>query len=267
MIHRPPDQVESPPEQLRLLQVCNVGEITGGTAACAWSITRSLPMCEHHIAFLSKISDETRTAFAHCRLYEWSHVTGAAVADCNADVVILHNTPASRWNAPLGVPTIRYVHSLSPPGDEDVRWYCSHWLAAQCGESRGTVVWQGVPRPLRLNDVDREQRTQLIIGRLCTPQLRKWPRTLTGFYRRLSDDFADIKWEFVGCPASLQSELHTACRGRTQFFAPCWKQRRHLWNWDALLYHHPTLTESFGRTAAEAMRAGCLPIVDARRVQ
>jgi len=31
-----------------------------------------------------------------------------------------------------------------------------------------------------------------------------------------------------------------------------------------LLYHHPTLTESFGRTVAEALRAGCIPIVDRR---
>jgi glycosyltransferase involved in cell wall biosynthesis len=31
-----------------------------------------------------------------------------------------------------------------------------------------------------------------------------------------------------------------------------------------VLYQHPKLTESFGRTAAEAMRAGCIPIVDAR---
>ena len=31
-----------------------------------------------------------------------------------------------------------------------------------------------------------------------------------------------------------------------------------------MLYHHPTLTESFGRTVAEAMRCGCIPLVDHR---
>ena len=31
-----------------------------------------------------------------------------------------------------------------------------------------------------------------------------------------------------------------------------------------MLYHHPTLTETFGRVCAEAMRAGCIPVVDDR---
>ncbi|WP_437185085.1 glycosyltransferase [Planctomicrobium sp. SH668] len=34
--------------------------------------------------------------------------------------------------------------------------------------------------------------------------------------------------------------------------------------WDALLYHNQQVTESFGRTVAEAMRGGCVPIVDAQ---
>lgn len=40
--------------------------------------------------------------------------------------------------------------------------------------------------------------------------------------------------------------------------------RSRLSDWDALLYHHPDLTESFGRTVAEAARVGCIPIVDDR---
>ena len=34
--------------------------------------------------------------------------------------------------------------------------------------------------------------------------------------------------------------------------------------WDALLYHNTRVTESFGRTVAESMRAGCIPVVDNR---
>ncbi len=251
--------------KLRLLQVCNVGEITGGTAACAWSITRSWPQCEHLVAFLSPITAETREAFAHCQLFEWHEVTRLAVARCDPAAIVLHNTPAGRWEHPLGSPTIRYVHSLGRPGDEDQRWYCSRWLAEQCGEPEGIVLQQSVPRPLPLaEESHRELRAYPVVGRLCTPRLRKWPHESIGFYRRLSELFPGIQWEFVGCPSTLQAQLTEACRGHASFLPAGWMQRSRMWHWDALLYHHPTLTESFGRTAAEAMRAGCIPIVDAR---
>ncbi|MFN0196414.1 MAG: glycosyltransferase [Planctomycetaceae bacterium] len=251
--------------KLRLLQVCNVGKITGGTAACAWSITRSLPQCEHLVAFLSPITAEARAAFAHCQLFEWREVTQLAVARCDPDAIILHNTLAGRWEYPLGAPTIRYVHSLGRPGNEDQRWYCSRWLAKQCGEPGGIVCRQSVPRPLRpAEETHRELRLHPVVGRLCTPRLRKWPRELIGFYRRMSELFPSIQWEFVGCPSALQAPLAEVCRGHASFLPAGWMQRSRMWHWDALLYHHPTLTESFGRTAAEAMRAGCIPIVDAR---
>lgn len=64
------------------------------------------------------------------------------------------------------------------------------------------------------------------------------------------------------CPSALQQPLTDACRGRAVFHPAGWTARRYLCNWDALVYHHPQLEESFGRTVAEALRAGCLPIVD-----
>ena len=71
-------------------------------------------------------------------------------------------------------------------------------------------------------------------------------------------------WEFVGCPSSWHGRLNDACAGNAAFFGASWTHRSRLWHWDAMLYHNSRLSESFGRTAAEAMRAGCIPVVDDR---
>ena len=73
-----------------------------------------------------------------------------------------------------------------------------------------------------------------------------------------------MRWEFVGCLQPLRRRLEEACQGNAEFFPASWLARSRLWQWNALLYHNPALTESFGRTVAEAMRAGCIPIVDGR---
>ncbi len=87
---------------------------------------------------------------------------------------------------------------------------------------------------------------------------------LVPFYARLSQEHPQVAWVFVGCPPELAASLMTACQERARFHPAGWGARQRLWEWDALLYHHPTLAESFGRTAAEALRAGCIPIVDDR---
>ncbi|OYW11684.1 MAG: hypothetical protein B7Z55_19005, partial [Planctomycetales bacterium 12-60-4] len=104
----------------------------------------------------------------------------------------------------------------------------------------------------------------LVVGRICTPQAHKWPALLTQFYRQLAERFPRVRWEFVGCPAELQPALQDACQGRTTFWTAGWERRSLLTTWDALLYHQPALPESFGRTVAEAMRVGCVPVVDAQ---
>jgi glycosyltransferase involved in cell wall biosynthesis len=127
------------------------------------------------------------------------------------------------------------------------------------------VLYQAVPKPANPGNADRPRGgASLVIGRLCTPTTLKWPETLVGFYSAVASRRREVEWEFVGCPQRLQGPLEAACGGRARFHEAGWDARLRLWTWDALLYHHPTVTESFGRTAADAMRAGCVPIVDDR---
>jgi glycosyltransferase involved in cell wall biosynthesis len=250
MIHRRP----------RLLQVANVGEICGGTAACAWSVTRALPGFEHHVAFLSPIRHETARVFAETRLHEWARVDAAAMQRLRPDIVLLHNTAPARVVGSWSVPTVLYRHSSLAAPWVPSTVYCSRWLADQCGADQSPVLWQGVPRAPSTGA--ERTRDHLVIGRLCSPQVRKWPTSLIPFYRRLAIEFPRVCWEFVGCPLELQTTLQRACRKRAVFWTAGWERRALLHQWDGLLYHQPDFPESFGRTVAEGLRAGCLPIVD-----
>lgn len=250
---------------LRLLQVCNVGSIVGGTAACAWTVTRALPEFEHAVAFLSDVSDETRAAFRDARVERWRACTRRTVDALRPDVVIAHNI-GGRGAISTSAVTLQYVHSAGIRASADMTVYCSRWLAEQMGGAPADVLSQGVPRPVRPSSfVDRRaNRDGLLVGRICTPVSQKWPASIVPFYARLAEQFPNVAWEFVGCPRCRRPELEAACRGRARFFAANWQARRRLWEWDALLYHNPDVTESFGRTVAESLRAGCVPIVDAR---
>lgn len=249
---------------MHLLQVCNVGSIVGGTAACAWSLTRAWPQLRHTVAFLSPVDQATRAAFQPHRVEVWSQCTPGQIKVLQPDLVVLHNVNkegAGLWD---GAFTIQYVHSAGSRLRADQTVYCSRWLARQVGSSEESVLWQGVPVPPSPEVCRPRWTDRLRIGRICTPSMRKWPEALLAFYAELATRHPQIDWEFIGCPVALQPRLHTACRGQARFIRPSWQARSYLWEWDALLYHHPTLTESFGRTLAEAARAGCVPIVDQR---
>lgn len=248
----------------RLLQVCNVGQICGGTAACAWTVTRALPGWDHTVAFLGPIAAETLRAFKGVQLVEWSAVTRARLNPFRPDVVLLHNTAPGRIERVTTIPKIMYRHSAAPVAAGDVTLCCSHWLSARCRRSSpaADVLWQGVPRAMTAAEARCADR--VIVGRICTPQSKKWPARLVPFYGELARKFPTIEWEFVGCPEVLQLGLYQACGGRAQFWSAGWERRSLLTRWTALLHHQPEVPESFGRTVAEGMRVGCLPIVDRR---
>ncbi|MEM7813249.1 MAG: glycosyltransferase [Planctomycetota bacterium] len=250
---------------MTLLQVGNVGDVTGGTGACVRTVTRALPDFAHVVAFPGRPSDETRAAFAGCRWVPRRRVDAEFVSECGADVVLLHNVSRDLVDKGLPALTLAYTHSRVTPPLADGAACCSRWLADQCGSAAGRVLTQAVPVPPRPAGCGtRSLGDGLTVGRICTPRKAKWPDEIVPLYSEWAERFPAVRWAFVGCPGGLVEPLREACGGRAEFVAASHAARGELWKWDVLLYHHPTLTESFGRTCAEAMRAGCIPVVDAR---
>ncbi|MFV0445865.1 MAG: glycosyltransferase [Planctomycetaceae bacterium] len=251
---------------MHLLQVCNVGNICGGTAACAWSITRALDGWTHSVLSLSPPTAETAHAFAPVNIEQRSMITRREVLQLKPDVVLLHNTAASRVQTSLGVFTMQYLHSRIEPARADVTVACSQWLRTQFSpEIVDGVLYQPVHGPFAGNGAaDDALAGPFTVGRICTPHRKKWPSELIPLYAHWAERHPQVTWEFVGCPADLQVRLHRACRSQAAFWPAEWSARRHLLRWNALLYHHPSLTETFGRTVAEALQASCIPIVDDR---
>jgi hypothetical protein len=251
----------------RLVQVCNVGQLTGGTGACAWTVTRALPGFEHIVVFPTAPTDETRAGFTPSTIVVAPRVTTALLREWNPAGLLLHNSSAERIATALPRKTLLYQHSaargLATGGGRVV---CSQWLADRLGWPRTSVLWQAVPRPLKAAGVRSSSTSarELVLGRLCTPIAQKWPSAAAEHCAALTAAAPHVRWEFVGCPESLQAEWSRAVAGRCRFFPASWSARSRYWRWDALLYHNPQVTESFGRTVAEAMRAGCVPIVDDR---
>ena len=245
---------------MHLLQVCNVGSIVGGTAACAWSVTRARPDWSHRVAVLGRIDAATHSAFAPVPILSIDRVTPSIVG--GADAVLLHNTRPGRVD-PLAVPSLLMRHSDCPHAAATQSVACSHYLADRIAARTGTrdaVLSQGVPQPPA--SAPRRLDDRLTAGWLCTPTTAKWPRERVAFSRVLADACPHIDFEFVGCPAAMRPALTEACGGRAIFHEAGWFARQLLSRWDGLLYHNPSVPETFGRTVAEAMLAGCVPVVD-----
>ncbi len=237
----------------------------GGTAACAWSVTRALPEMEHVVVFRSAPTKATEAAFEDCEIRYQRQLT---LSDAlSVDVILLHNIPGHgvSWDnfADLSsVPVVQYVHSNARGHAAAHRVVCcSEYLRDLIGQPECTVLHQGVPRAPNARGTRTAEPFR--IGRICTPTARKWPESLLSFYQTLTERHGGVHWEFVGCPDRLRDRLEAACGGRVQFHSAGVEARSRLHEWHAMLYHHPDLPETFGRTVAEAMRCDCVPIVDA----
>jgi len=253
---------------LHVLQICNVGNILGGTAACAWSVTRALPDCRHTVWFRTAPSRQTCEVFSNCEIGHQRQFSRQDFAGHAFDIVLLHNVSA-RWmewgtqRPQLSIPVLQYQHSFGARlAAGDRRVLCSRALAEQTRQHKTPVMHQGVPRSRAERPDTRRLSSRLIVGRICTPSAKKWPAWIPEFYTELAKSRPDIDWEFVGCPRPMQSALKQAVNGQARFFAPGWQARKHLRDWHVLLYHQPGVKESFGRVCAEALRTGCVPIVD-----
>ncbi len=255
---------------MRLLQLCNVGNIVGGTAACAWSVTRALPELEHILWFRGTPTAETRRVFADCQIEQGSCLSEKQLHKLAPELILLHNTPREGvfWGAAR--PTVHslvlhYGHSRSCLAAGSHRQLvCSRYLQQLNPEMAAEVLYQGVPRAggEQTGDV-RVFQQELTVGRICTPAARKWNASMISLYRELAAAFPNIQWEFVGCPEKLQSSLSACVQGQARFYPASWQARQFLKRWHVLLYSQPDVPETFGRVCAEAMRCGCVPVVDA----
>ena len=244
---------------MRLLQVCNVGTAVGATGGCVAAVCRALPNVRHAVRVFGHVHADFPAALG---TQDVAPVSTLSPTLCERyDAVLMHNTPPHRVSGRPRCPTVQYVHSDGSRIAADVTVACSHWLAARRGRGEA-VLWQSVPATPPPRPDTRSLRDGLLIGRLCTPAPAKWPPELADFYAALSASQKSLQFEFVGCPTSLQSSLHKACGGRASFLPAGPAARQHLARWDVLLYANRRLPETFGRTVAEAMRAGCVPLVD-----
>ncbi|MCA9081565.1 MAG: hypothetical protein KDA58_13460, partial [Planctomycetaceae bacterium] len=201
---------------MHLLQVCNVGNICGGTAACAWTTARALPNWQHTIWFLSPPTLLTRQEFAFAEVIHQSRITHAKLREIRPDLILWHNTSADRVPHGITIPSIQYQHSAGRRVPATQHVYCSRWLAQQCGDAGGRVLYQAVPLPARtsvarfsescripLEPCTTDQVTaaqsnvvldpvsspsEWTIGRICTPKPHKWGPHLIPFYQQLAKE-------------------------------------------------------------------------------
>ncbi|MEM1062177.1 MAG: glycosyltransferase [Planctomycetota bacterium] len=222
-----------------VLHVGNNGREVGGTGACIRDLMQAVPG-EHAAAYPGDLLGGGHR------------------------VAVWHNTRADRFDASVAERHVYVWHSAGGCADAaapcDAEIFVSSHLQSLVGRD-GSVVIQPVETPP--SEVEQDLGQAMTVGRLTTPDARKWPDKLVEFYRKLDVELSDVdvRYEFVGCPRSRRQEFKAAL-GECVFHEASPDARRHLWRWDVLLAYQPFLTESFGRTVSEAQLARCIPIAD-----
>ncbi len=251
----------------KLLQVANVCTMLGGPGALTWTITQALPDWDHSVIFvnsgLGPPLPEVRVEFAAIGVPVVKSPDGLAdlCEEFGPDVTLLHNSSPQQVAAAAGSLRVYYQHS-GYGGAVAARRECDRVVTVSPHQARlarlpvESVLYQPVPVP-----PGREDRGDFRVGRICTPNRQKWHMPdIVPLYERLAKDHPDVHWEFIGCPDKFCGYMREACAGHCSFNAASWTARGRLWSWQAMLYNS-TLIESYGRTACEAQRAGCVPIV------
>ena len=117
---------------MKLLQICNVGNICGGTAACAWTIQRALPGWSHQVWFRSRPTSETAAAFSGATICHVPQINTRVIHESGADVALLHNIGPfpDEINGSPEFPSlvIQYHHSQGVRQTADLHVACSQWL-------------------------------------------------------------------------------------------------------------------------------------------
>jgi hypothetical protein len=256
---------------LKVLQVCNVASMTGGTANCAWSITKALPDMRHRVHFLGRtIPDSVSAAFSGCELTGGHKIDSEILS--SVDLAIFHNTGPNLFPQyiPDNLATVYYQHSAFPAA-AGIRKRCSKvfsvskWLAKECGLKDSDVLHQPVPIPPTRDKWPENERIR--VTRFCTPNPQKWDeKDVLPFYRQLFTKIPDVDWTFVGAPHPVEMKLRNIAAEAiaTVTFEDASHGQRSILHTSDVLIHHSSVTESYGRTICEAQRCGCYPIVDNR---
>ena len=258
---------------MKLLQICNVANICGGTFGCVYSIAKCLPDWEHQAIATNSgegpVKGETQELFPGKITRKRPPITNKLIESIKPDAIIFHNTAEHAIPArpPVGVPRFFYQHSAAAACKGarrrcDVFWAVSKFLADQVGIAEENVLYQPVPCPPKTNSfMSRSRGTDnLVVGMICTANRNKWKEAVD-IHDFLHREHPEIFWEFVGCPDDVRTDMEKVCDEKCFFLDVSYEARSRMWAWDAMLYHSTSVPESYGRTVCEAQRTGCIPVV------
>lgn len=261
---------------MKLLQICNVSSITGGTFGCAYSIAKSLPDWNHEVRAINcgrgNPPRESADLFPGKIVVEPGPVSSTYVEESDPDMIIFHNTHIASIppHVDRKIAKIYYQHSafggaVAARRKADIHFVVSKWLADKANVDDSLILHQPCPVPKKHEGIERSTSGKVVIGRICTPEKKKWPENNSiGLCEFIDENLGGIgegiHWEFVGCPAELQARAENSLKS-CSFIPASYEARSRMHLWDMMVYHNPSVPESYGRTVCEAQRCSVVPVV------